>query len=277
MTRPGEEEVVANLAGQAGGADGISIEKVGHAFPTKDGGSILVLGDVSFSVPNGQFLAVVGASGCGKTTILNMAAGLVRPVSGRVRVGGKDVVKPLRDTGYMFARDGLLPWRSALKNVEVGLEHRGVPKAERRERALKMLDIVGLSGFGDSYPAQLSQGMRQRVAIARTLAINPATLLMDEPFAALDAQTKLALQAEFLKIWEKDRQTVMFVTHDLAEAVSMADRVIVLTSRPGRIHAEFEIDLPRPRDPAEIRFDEGYLRQLDQVWHALKEAEERAG
>ena len=276
MTRLASEKTAAADAATRTTA-GICIDSLGHAFPTKDGEAMLALDNVSFEVPNGQFLAVVGASGCGKTTILNMAAGLIRPVSGSVKVGGEEVVKPLRDTGYMFARDGLLPWRSALKNVEVGLEHRGVPKEQRRTRALHMLDVVGLSGFGDSYPAQLSQGMRQRVAIARTLAINPGTLLMDEPFAALDAQTKIALQGEFLKIWEKDRKTVMFVTHDLAEAVSMADRVLVLTSRPGRIHADITIDLPRPRDPGEIRFDKHYLHLLDGVWQSLKEAEARAG
>ncbi len=251
----------------------IRVERVSHAFQTPAGTPVLALDDVSFDVPRGQFLALVGASGCGKTTILNMAAGLVQPVAGTVVVNGARVMRPSRRTGYMFARDGLLPWRSARRNIEVGLELRGVPVSERRATGSRLLDLVGLKAFGSSYPWQLSQGMRQRVALARTLAIDPDTLLMDEPFAALDAQTKLMLQTEFLRIWERDRKTVLFVTHDLAEAVALADRVIVLTCRPGRIQADIAIDLPRPRDPERIRFDHHYLRLSERVWQSLKAGE----
>lgn len=251
----------------------IRVEGVSHAFPSADGKPVLALDDVSFDVPKGQFLALVGASGCGKTTILNMAAGLIQPVAGTVTVDGERITRPSRRTGYMFARDGLLPWRSARDNIEVGLELRGVPRQERERHGTRLLDMIGLSGFGRAYPWQLSQGMRQRVAIARTLAIDPDTLLMDEPFAALDAQTKLMLQAEFLRLWERDRKTVLFVTHDLAEAVALSDRVIVLTRRPGRIQADITIDLPRPRDPERIRFDQKYLRLSEQVWQALKAGE----
>ena len=234
---------------------------------------MMALDHVSFDVPRGQFLALVGASGCGKTTILNMAAGLIQPVAGSVMVNGERLLKPSRRTGYMFARDGLLPWRSARSNLEVGLELRGVPPEERARRGTALLEMIGLVSFANAYPWQLSQGMRQRVALARTLAIDPDTLLMDEPFAALDAQTKLMLQAEFLRVWERDRKTVLFVTHDLAEAVALADRVIVLTRRPGRIQADIAIDLPRPRDPERIRFDHAYLRLSEQVWQALKVGE----
>lgn len=251
----------------------IRVEGVSHAFPSPDGKPVLALDDVSFNVPKGQFLALVGASGCGKTTILNMAAGLVHPVGGTVLVDGERVTKPSRRTGYMFARDGLLPWRSARHNIEVGLELRGMPAEERERHGTRLLEMIGLSAFGRAWPWQLSQGMRQRVALARTLAIDPDTLLMDEPFAALDAQTKLMLQAEFLRVWERDRKTVLFVTHDLSEAVALADRVIVLTRRPGRIQADIEIDLPRPRDPERIRFDQRYLKLSEQVWQALKAGE----
>lgn len=254
----------------------IRVDGVSHAFTTPDGAPMMALDHVSFDVPKGQFLALVGASGCGKTTILNMAAGLIQPVAGNVVVNGERIARPSRRTGYMFARDGLLPWRSARSNIEVGLELRGVAPEERARRGASLLEMIGLKSFGHAYPWQLSQGMRQRIALARTLAIDPDTLLMDEPFAALDAQTKLMLQGEFLRIWERDRKTVLFVTHDLAEAVALADRVIVLTRRPGRIQADIAIDLPRPRDPERIRFDQKYLRLSEQVWQALKAGEAAA-
>lgn len=254
----------------------IRVEGVSHAFHTPDGQPLLALDDVSFDVPKGQFVSLVGASGCGKTTLLNMAAGLIRPVVGSVILNGEAVVRPSRRIGYMFARDGLLPWRSTRRNIEVGLELRGVPPAQRAAVGDRLLQMIGLGAFRHAYPWQLSQGMRQRVALARTLAIDPETLLMDEPFAALDAQTKLTLQAEFLRIWEKDRKTVLFVTHDLAEAVAMSDRVIVLTRRPGRIEADITIDLPRPRDPERIRFDRHYLALSEKVWQALKAGEARS-
>lgn len=266
------DTIVCSMA-DARSALAIRVEGVSHAFPNAEGKPTLALDDVSFDVPRGQFVALVGASGCGKTTILNMAAGLIQPVAGSVTVNGTRITKPSRDTGYMFARDGLLPWRSARRNIEVGLELRGTPADERTRRSDGLLDMIGLKSFAHVFPWQLSQGMRQRVALARTLAIDPDTLLMDEPFAALDAQTKLMLQAEFLRIWERDRKTVMFVTHDLSEAVALSDRVIVLTRRPGRIQADITIDLPRPRDPERIRFDRRYLEISEQVWQALKQGE----
>jgi len=214
---------------------------------------LTALDDVDLEIPQGQFIALVGASGCGKTTLLNMVAGLVAPTEGTVSVMGSRPKVPNLDIGYMFARDALLPWRTALKNVCLPLEVRKWPRAAARERAMATLDLVGLRGREGQYRAQLSQGMRQRVALARTLAPNPRILLMDEPFAALDARTKASLQGEFLGIWEAAATedagppTVVFVTHDLNEAVLMADRVMVMLPSPGRIAADITVDLPRPR------------------------------
>ncbi len=265
-------------APQLAATPAIRVNRVSQAFLVPGGGApVLALDDITLDVPAGQFIALVGASGCGKTTILNMAAGLLQPLVGEVELHGERIVRPSRRTGYMFARDGLLPWRSVRRNVEIGLELRGVSREARSGRAADLLRLVGLAGFENAFVWQLSQGMRQRVALARTLAIDPDTLLMDEPFAALDAQTKLVLQAEFLRIWQGSGKTVMFVTHDLGEAVALADRVIVLSPRPGRIHADIDIDLPRPRDPETIRFDQAYLRLHEQVWQALKTSERAGG
>lgn len=208
---------------------------------------------VDLEVADGEFVALVGASGCGKTTLLNMAAGLVHPSTGTVTVAGREPRCPDSAIGYMFARDALLPWRTAEQNVSLTLEAQGWSRRRRRERAREMLDWVGLGQHADLYRLQLSQGMRQRVSLARTLAPDPTILLMDEPFAALDARTKLHMQQQFLEIWEgvaaaeDRRRSVLFVTHDLQEAVLLADRVVVMQPSPGRIAHQRTIDLPRPR------------------------------
>ncbi|WP_222623295.1 ABC transporter ATP-binding protein [Streptomyces armeniacus] len=240
---------------------------------------VVALQGVSAEISAGQFVALVGASGCGKTTMLNMLAGLVQPTSGEVTLLGRAPELPNMDIGYMFARDALLPWRSARKNVELPLETRGWAPAKRRERAREMLDLVGLSGRESQYRLQLSQGMRQRAALARTLAPDPSILLMDEPFAALDARTKLTLQAEFLRIWEQHqgsdtRKTVIFVTHDLQEAVLLADRVIVMLPNPGRIADDGVVDLPRPRaeDLGEIQFSDEFKRIHHDLFERLEGA-----
>lgn len=233
---------------------------------------VLAVHEIDLSIPAGQFVAVVGPSGCGKTTILNMLAGLISPTFGTVKRHGGAVDGPSRDIGYMLARSALSPWRTARRNVELGLEIRGVPKRERRRRAMELLATLGLEQFANSFPSQLSQGMNQRVAIARTLAIDPDLWLMDEPFGALDAQTRLKVQAEFVRLWEDaEHKTVIFVTHDLEEAVLLADRVIVMTARPGRIKSDTMIDLPRPRVIDELRFDQRFKEAEQRIWEELRD------
>lgn len=240
------------------------------ATPADD--PVLAVHDINLSIPAGQFVAVVGPSGCGKTTILNMLAGLLGPTQGTVKRHGSPVVGTSRDIGYMLARSALSPWRTARKNVELGLEIRGVPRRERRERAMELLASLGLEQFANSFPSQLSQGMNQRVAIARTLAIDPDLWLMDEPFGALDAQTRLTVQSEFVALWEAAAdKTVILVTHDLEEAVLLADRVIVMTARPGRIKSDTIIDLPRPRLIDELRFDNRFKEAEHRIWEELRD------
>jgi len=210
---------------------------------------VLAIDDVSLRVGVGEFVSVVGPSGCGKTTLLNFAAGLLPPgvTRGELLVGGKPPVMGNRDIAYMLARDALCPWRTTLENAELGCEIRGLPPEVRRARALDLIEKVGLKGFEVAYPKALSQGMRQRVALARTFALDSPILLMDEPFGALDAQTKLQLEDVLLSLWQRERRTVLFITHDLSEAVLMSDRVIVMSARPGRIIADVPIALARPR------------------------------
>ena len=232
---------------------------------------VLAVHDINISIPAGQFVAVVGPSGCGKTTILNMLSGLIPATKGSVRRHGTEVDGPSSDIGYMLARSALSPWRTARKNVELGLEIQGAPKAQRAEKSMELLRRLRLEDFADSFPSQLSQGMNQRVAIARTLALDPDLWLMDEPFGALDAQTRLTVQAEFIELWESEGTTVIFVTHDLEEAVLLADRVIVITARPGRIKSDTIIDLPRPRIIDELRFDESFKEAGHRIWRELRD------
>lgn len=244
---------------------------------TTSSSQVVALEDVNLEIPDGQFVALVGASGCGKTTLMNMIAGLVKPTVGTVEVGGEAPRLPNLDIGYMFARDALLPWRSARRSVELPLEVRGWDRQRRRERADAMLDLVGLADKHTQYRNQLSQGMRQRVALARTLASDPSILLMDEPFAALDARTKLTLEGEFLRIWEnggESRKTVIFVTHDLDEAVLLADRVVIMLPRPGRIAKDIIVDLPRPRADhlGEVRYTEEFRAITQSLFDSLEGA-----
>lgn len=241
------------------------------------GQETLALERVDLTIPSGEFVALVGTSGCGKTSLLNMIAGLFEPTEGTISVDGKGPRSAAADVGYMFARDALLPWRSIRRNVELGLEHRAEwDRSTRRERARELLRLVGLGGFENSHPRQLSQGMRQRANLARALAPKPRLLLMDEPFAALDAHTKLRLQAEFLKILDfagdATRSTVVFVTHDLREALLLADRVIVMLPRPGRIAADRRVDLPRERSGhlREILFSDRFNEQHRELFDMLE-------
>lgn len=228
--------------------------------------------DTTLVVAAGEFVSVVGPTGCGKSTLLNVAAGLLEPSTGSVTVLGEPLRGINARAGYLFQQDALMPWRSALDNVTAGLEFRGVDRAEARTRAEEWLARVGLRGFGDRYPHQLSGGMRKRVALAQTLILNPEILLMDEPFSALDIQTRQLMENELLDLWSSDRKSVVFITHDLEEAIALADRVVVLSAGPEtRPIGEYAIDLPRPRDVAEIRLTPRYIELHTEIWHRMKD------
>ncbi len=232
------------------------------------GGRVTGVRNVSISMEASEFLCIVGPSGCGKTTLLNVVAGFLTPTSGGIRIGGRTVTGSGLDRGVVFQDFAqLFPWRTALGNVCFGLEMKGVPKPERESIAMKRLGLVKLEKFAAAYPHHLSGGMQQRVAIARALAYNPAVLLMDEPFAALDAMTRDEMQRLLAEVWRETRKTVIYVTHNVAEAVYLADRVVVMTPHPGRVKAEIAIRLPRPRDPLSVEF----LEYQKQLLHQLSE------
>ncbi len=227
--------------------------------------------DVSIEVAAGEFVAVVGPTGCGKSTLLNVAAGLLAPSAGTVRVDGEPLRGLNRRAGYIFQSGCLMPWGSATQNVAAGLQFRGLRRGESLRRADEWLARVGLEGFGSRYPHQLSGGMRKRVALAQTLILEPSIILMDEPFSALDVQTRQLMENELLELWARNRESVLFITHDIEEAISLADRVVVLSAGPGtRLIGEFGIDLPRPRDVAEVRLTKPFLELHQRVWELLK-------
>ena len=238
-----------SLAGEVSPAAAVAIEiaNVSVRYHSK-AGPLDALSDVTFSVADGELVALVGRSGCGKTTLLKLVAGLLRPTAGQVRVDGKEVTEPLSYAGMVFQSPVLLKWRTVLKNVLFPAEATGRSGRYQAE-ARRLIDLVGLSGFEQRYPSELSGGMAQRASLARALLLDPRLLLMDEPFGALDALTRQDMILELLRIWAERRKTILFVTHDIAEAVFLADRVIVLSPRPGRIEDTFAIDLPRPRTP----------------------------
>jgi NitT/TauT family transport system ATP-binding protein len=245
------------------------LEDVAKRFETPDG-PVTAVGGVSFSVRRGEFLSVIGPSGCGKTTVFNIVGGLEPDYQGRVRIGGEEVRGPHKSIGMVFQEESTFPWRTVLENVSFPLEVAGVPRAERHRRARHFIAMVGLSGFESRYPSELSGGMRQRVAIARTLAFEPTILLMDEPFAALDEQTRLLLGDKVLKIQQDLAQTTLLITHNITEAVQLSDRILVMTFRPGRVKRLVEIDLPRPRT-SEIVGSEAFGRYVAQIWNDLRE------
>ncbi|GAA4847764.1 ABC transporter ATP-binding protein [Saccharopolyspora rosea] len=248
----------------------IVFEDVSRVFPARDGkGEVAALRGVDLRIPEGELVVIVGPSGSGKSTLLDLLAGLDAPTGGRILLGGEPVTGPGLDRGVVFQQYALLPWRTARSNVELGLEAKGVDRRQRRERALEHLDLVGLSAFADHYPHELSGGMRQRVAIARSLAFDPEVLLMDEPFAALDAQTRERLQEELLGLWERTGKTIVFITHDIDEAVYLGRRVAVLTARPGRVTDVVEIAFGDRAAREDLRSDPEFARYRHRVWSLL--------
>ncbi|TMB62695.1 MAG: ABC transporter ATP-binding protein [Chloroflexi bacterium] len=247
----------------------ISIQGVGIQFRK----GVQVLDDVSLEVATGDFVALLGPSGCGKSTLLNAVAGLLDPAEcamlGRIALDGG--ARNGTRLGYVFQRDTLLPWRTLAENIHVGMEIHAVPVAHREQRTRELIALVGLDGFEHYYPHQVSGGMRQRVQLVRTLAYEPEAILMDEPFGALDAQNRMLLQAELLRIWERRRTTILFVTHDLAEAITLAQRVVVLSKRPGRVKRIYDIPLPSPRDPFEMRASPAFAELETRIWKDLRD------
>jgi NitT/TauT family transport system ATP-binding protein len=231
---------------------------------------VRALQDFDIEVNEGEFLSIVGPSGCGKSTFLSILLGLIKPDSGDLDLHGRRIDGPGTDRAMVFQEFGLLPWRTVQHNIELGLQLKGVPSAARRETSLRFIEMVGLVGFEGHYPHELSGGMKQRVGLARALATDPDVLLMDEPFAALDAQTRDLMQVELLRIWRAARKTVLFVTHQIDEAIYLSDRVLVMTRRPGRAKKIFNIDLPRPRD-YEMRVTPEFNDLKLEIWHALRD------
>lgn len=250
----------------------ISIENLGKSFQPSQGVMHTALVDISLTVSEGEFVSILGPSGCGKSTLLYMVGGFVPPTTGKILVNGKAVTGPGPDRGPVFQEFALFPWKTVKGNVMYGMLEQGVPRAEAETRAIELLDMVHLARYANFYPKELSGGMKQRVAIARTLAYNPAILLMDEPFGALDAHTRTKLQNELLTIWEQHRKTVLFVTHSVEEAVYLSDRVFVMTASPGRQKALIEIDLPRPRIRAELLLNRRYQEYLIDIERLMFDA-----
>jgi NitT/TauT family transport system ATP-binding protein len=232
--------------------------------------AVRALDGVSLSIARGEFVSVIGPSGCGKSTLFNIVGGLVAPFDGRVLIEGRPVDGSHHDVGMVFQEESTFPWRTTLQNVAFPLETQGIPKAEREERARHFIRLVGLEGFENHYPAQLSGGMKQRTAVARTLAYEPRIMLLDEPFGALDEQTRLLLGDKLLEIWAALQQTMLLITHNITEAVQLSDRVVVMTFRPGRIKEEIRIELPRPRSSDSIAAAE-FGRYVGQIWNLLRD------
>nr|WP_164736413.1 ABC transporter ATP-binding protein [Rhizobium vallis] len=244
----------------------VSIENVTMAF-----GSFVAVQDVNLTVADGEFVAIVGPTGCGKSTILNAIAGLLKPAQGSVTIDGKLVDGVQNDIGYLFQQDALLPWKTAIENVELGPMFQGVGARERREQSLKWLAKVGLKGFEDRYPHQLSGGQRKRVQMAQALITGPKVILMDEPFSALDIHTRHLMQNELLRLWQEERRAVVLITHDLEEAIALGDRVVVLAAGPrSRVIDSFPVDLERPRDVSEIKLDPRFTDLYRNIWASLR-------
>jgi NitT/TauT family transport system ATP-binding protein len=254
----------------------IELRNVTKRFRTPKGGVFTALRDFDLTIQSGEFCAVVGPTGCGKSTTLTLVSGLERPSAGTVTVAGQPVSGITPGVGFVFQQDAVFPWKSVLDNVAAGPRFRGQSRTKANAGARDWLRRVGLAGFEDRYPHQLSGGMRKRVALAQSLINEPQVLLMDEPFSALDVQTRSIMSDELLSLWELTRPAVIFVTHDLEEAIALADKVVVLTAGPGTIKSVFQVDLPRPRRTQEIRFEPEFVAIYEQIWDALRSEVETA-
>lgn len=239
-------------------------------YQPRTGGRLLALDNVNLKVEDGEFVTIVGPSGCGKTTFINLADGLLKPTAGKLSIDGKQVTGPGIDRGMVFQDSCLMPWRTVIKNVLFGLECQGLDNADGQARARKFIKLVGLEGFEEHYPHELSGGMQQRCNLARALTVDPKILIMDEPFAALDAQTREIMQLELLRIWREAAKTVLFITHQINEAIYLADRVIVFGARPGRVKETIKIDIPRPRELA-VKREKKFLEYEDHLWTLIEE------
>jgi NitT/TauT family transport system ATP-binding protein len=249
----------------------LAVKNVCVEYDTARSGVQAALKDINLTVDSGEFICVVGTSGCGKTTLLKAIDGLVPITSGSIELDGKRITKPDRTRSVVFQSASLLPWRSVVDNVTFGLEMHGRHKSpEARQHVLDLIELVGLGGFEKSFPGELSGGMQQRVNLARALAVDPELLLLDEPFAALDAQTREIMQSELVKIWEATHKTALFITHQIDEAIYLADRVVVMTARPGRIRDVITVEIPRPR-PLQVKRDPQFVKYVDEVWNLIEE------
>jgi NitT/TauT family transport system ATP-binding protein len=268
---PRTQARAAPASASAGATPAIEFDDVSLRFISQDGNATVALRNFTMNVARGEFVAIVGPTGCGKSTTLNMITGLLSPTVGCVRVMGKPVDGIDPRIGFVFQADAVFPWRSVLDNVAAGPLFRGMPKAQALELAGQWIHRVGLGKFGKHYPHQLSGGMRKRVALAQTFINSPEILLMDEPFSALDMQTRTLMQDELLKLWSGTGGSVVFVTHDLEEAIALADRVFVLSARPARLKRVYDIDLPRPRVMSQVRYDPHFIELSKHIWDDLRE------
>ena len=247
----------------------LSVEGLSKEFHAR-GKKVLALDSVNLSLDEGEFVTVVGPSGCGKSTLLNLIVGLLRPSSGHILFRNRAINGINPEIGYVTQKDNLLPWRTLVENVEIALEIRGTEKRERRRRAEALIERVGLSGFEDHYAHELSGGMRQRANIIRTLIYDPELILMDEPYGPLDAQTRVVLQDQLLRLWSATKKTIIFITHDLVEAIALADRVVVMTSRPGRVKCVADVPMSRPRDVYQIHGSDAFRTTYERLWKELR-------
>ena len=248
----------------------VEMKRVRHGFGQGDK-FLLVIEDVTLAIGEGEFVAIVGPSGCGKSTLLRVISGLSPPLDGEVRVRGQVVDNVRTDVGYMFQTDALLPWRTVLDNVALPLKFKGMERAAREARAREWIVTVGLRGFEDAFPHQLSGGMRKRVSLACTLVASPDVILMDEPFSALDVQTRSLMENELMAIWQRERKTVLFVTHDLEEAIALSDKVVVLSARPTKVKAVHKIELPRPRNVLDVRSELAFHTLYTRLWDDMRD------